>query len=220
MISVAADVERRARQSLGRSQDAIYTTVARLLAERHATGTLADIGCGTGDLWRAAAGGFARCIGIDAVRYDGLPADVDFRVADLDTTGLPMADGSVDVAAAVEVVEHLDNPRALVRELVRVVRRGGWIVVSTPNQLSVLSLLTLVVKGRFSAFQDGAYPAHRTALLEIDLRRIARDCRLRDEAIEYTCRGRVPLTPWHYPPAVARLAPRRLSDNIVLVARR
>ena len=53
-----------------------------------------------------------------------------------------------------------------------------------------------------------------------DLRRIARDCRLRDEAIEYTCRGRVPLTPWHYPPAVARLAPRRLSDNIVLIARR
>jgi 2-polyprenyl-3-methyl-5-hydroxy-6-metoxy-1,4-benzoquinol methylase len=220
MMPAATDVEGRARQSLGRSEAAIYLTVARLLADRGARGTLVDVGCGIGDLWRAVGGAFTRCIGIDAVRYEGLPGDVDLRVVDLDTSALPIPDASVDVAAAVEVIEHLDNPRALVRELVRIVRPGGWIVVTTPNQLSVLSLLTLVVKGRFSAFQDAAYPAHRTALLEIDLRRISRECRLRDETIEYTHRGRVPLTPWHYPTAVARLAPRRLSDNVVLIARR
>jgi 2-polyprenyl-3-methyl-5-hydroxy-6-metoxy-1,4-benzoquinol methylase len=220
MISAAPEVEHRARQSLGRSDQAIYRTVVRLLAGRGASGTVADVGCGTGDLWRALAGTFTRCIGIDAVRYDGLPIDVDFRLADLESTPLPIAEASVDAAAAVEVIEHLDNPRALVRELVRIVRPGGWIVVTTPNQLSALSLLTLVVKGRFSAFQDAAYPAHRTALLEVDLRRIARECRLRDETIEYTRRGRLPLTPWHYPTAVARLAPRLLSDNIVLIARR
>jgi 2-polyprenyl-3-methyl-5-hydroxy-6-metoxy-1,4-benzoquinol methylase len=220
MIPAATEVERRARQSRGQSDAAIYATVARLLIDRHAAGTLADVGCGTGDLWRAVGGIFTRCIGIDAVRYDGLPADVDLRIADLDTRSLPIADASVDVAAAVEVIEHLENPRALVRELVRIVRPGGWIVVTTPNQLSVLSLLTLVVKGRFSAFQDSAYPAHRTALLEVDLHRIARECRLRDEAIEHTRRGRMPLTSWHYPTAVARLAPRRLSDNVVLIARR
>jgi 2-polyprenyl-3-methyl-5-hydroxy-6-metoxy-1,4-benzoquinol methylase len=220
MIPVATDVERRARQSLGRSDDWIYKAVARLLADRHAGGILADVGCGSGDLWRAVSGVFTRVIGIDAVRYDGLPDTVDFRVADLDSARLPLDDGSVDVAAAVEVIEHLENPRAFVRELVRIVRPGGWIVVTTPNQMSALSLLTLVVKGRFSAFQDAAYPAHRTALLEIDLHRIASECRLRDHAIEFTRRGRVPLTRWHYPQALARLSPRRLSDNVVLIARR
>jgi 2-polyprenyl-3-methyl-5-hydroxy-6-metoxy-1,4-benzoquinol methylase len=220
MMPAATDVERRARQSLGRSENAIYATVARLLTERNAAGTLADIGCGTGDLWRTVNGTFARCLGVDAAHYDGLPPGVELRVADLDAGALPIADASVDAAAAVEVIEHLDNPRALVRELVRIVRPGGWIVVTTPNQLSVLSLLTLVLKGRFSAFQDAAYPAHRTALLAVDLRRIAGECRLRDTAIEYTCRGRVPLTPWHYPAVLARLAPGRLSDNVVLIARR
>ncbi len=220
MMPATTDVERRARQSLGRSDDAIYGTVARLLSERGAAGTFADVGCGTGDLWRTVRSAFARCVGVDAVRYDTLPDDVDLRIADLDTGALPIADASVDVAAAVEVIEHLDNPRALFRELVRIVRPGGWIAVTTPNQLSVLSLLTLIVKGRFSAFQDAAYPAHRTALLEIDLRRMARESRLRDATIEYTRRGRVPLTPWHYPAAIARLAPRRLSDNIILIARR
>jgi 2-polyprenyl-3-methyl-5-hydroxy-6-metoxy-1,4-benzoquinol methylase len=220
MTAIATDVDRRARQSLGRSDEAIHSTVARLLADRDAAGTLADVGCGAGDLWRALSGRFAHCIGVDAARYDGLPGHLDFRLVDLDSARLPIADCSVDAAAAVEVIEHLENPRALLRELVRIVRPGGWVVVTTPNQLSVLSLLTLIVKGRFAAFQDRAYPAHRTALLDIDLLRIARECRLRDVEIAYTRRGRVPLTPWHYPMFVARRAPRRLSDNVVLIARR
>ena len=124
------------------------------------------------------------------------------------------------VNAAVEVIEHLENPRALIRELARVVKPGGWVIVTTPNQLSALSLLTLVAKGRFAAFQDGDYPAHRSALLAIDLVRIGRECRLRDEAIEYTGHGRVPLTAWHYPAALAPLAPQRFSANLILIARR
>jgi 2-polyprenyl-3-methyl-5-hydroxy-6-metoxy-1,4-benzoquinol methylase len=209
-------VEQRARLSLGRSHERIYLTVRDVLAARGVHGVLADVGCGTGDLWRALGGTFDSCVGVDALRYDGLPGDVDFHAADLDAARLPLPDASVDTAAAVEVIEHLENPRALVRELARIVRPGGWVVVTTPNQLSALSLLTLILKGRFSAFQDAAYPAHRTALLEIDLRRIMTECGLHDVAVAYTQLGRLPLTPWHYPEAVARLAPRRLSDNIVI----
>jgi len=219
-IAIAADVEARARQTLGRGHEAIHGMVARLLAARGAGGTLADIGCGTGDLWRATRGRFTRVVGVDAVRYDGLPDEVVFLPADLDGGRLPLDDDSVDVAAAVEVIEHLENPRALVRELTRITRPGGWVVVTTPNQLSALSLLALLLKGRFSAFQERDYPAHRTALLEIDLRRIAAECGLEDVAIAYSTRGRIPLTPWHYPGGVAGLFPRRLSDNLALVARR
>lgn len=215
-----ADVEQRARQSLGRSHTRIYRTVGDVLAADGAGGVLADVGCGTGDLWRALRGTFTSCVGVDAVRYDGLPEDVAFHAADLDVARLPLPDAGVDAAAAVEVIEHLENPRALVRELTRIVRPGGWVVVTTPNQLSVLSLLTLVTKGRFSAFQDAAYPAHRTALLEIDLRRIMTECGLHDLAVVYTALGRVPLSPWHYPAAFARLAPRQLSDNVVIAGRK
>jgi 2-polyprenyl-3-methyl-5-hydroxy-6-metoxy-1,4-benzoquinol methylase len=219
-VGAASDVEQRARQSLGRSHHRIYLTVAAVLAERGAAGALADIGCGTGDLWQALRGRFQSCVGVDAVRYDGLPQEVEFHPADLDARGLPLPDARVDAAAAVEVIEHLENPRAFVRELARIVRPGGWVVVTTPNQLSALSLMTLAVKGRFSAFQDDAYPAHRTALLEVDLRRIMTECGLRDLAVVYTRLGRLPLSGRHYPDAVAGLAPRWLSDNIVVVGRR
>lgn len=214
----AVDVEARARLSEGRADDAIHDAVARALRARGAHGTIADVGCGSGGLFRAAGDLFTRWIGVDAVRYDPLPGAIDFVAADLERSDLPLPDASVDAACAVEVIEHLENPRALVRELARVTRPAGWIVITTPNQLSLLSLATLAIKGQFSAFQDCDYPAHRTALLEIDLRRIASECGLRSIEIEYTRWGRVPLTGRHYPRRVAALAPRRLSDNVALVA--
>jgi hypothetical protein len=91
--------------------------------------------------------------------------------------------------------------------------------VTTPNQLSVLSLLTLITRQQFAAFQANAYPAHRTALLEIDLRRIAEECGLREVEIRYTAHGRMPLSSRHYPHALARRLPRLLSDNVALCAR-
>jgi hypothetical protein len=93
-------------------------------------------------------------------------------------------------------------------------------VISTPNQLSLLSLLTLAAKGRFSAFQDSEYPAHLTALLEVDLRRILSEAGLRDVRVAYTKHGRIPFTGAHYPAALANLAPQSLSDNVVAAGRR
>jgi 2-polyprenyl-3-methyl-5-hydroxy-6-metoxy-1,4-benzoquinol methylase len=216
----AGGAEARARQSLGSSERAIYDTVAQLFAGRNASGVLADVGCGTGNLAERVRSRFPRIIGVDIVRYDGLPAGVEFRPGDLDREPLPLADGEADAAAAVETIEHLENPRALMRELARIVRPRGTIVVTTPNQLSALSLLTLAVKQRFSAFQDVSYPAHRTALLEIDLRRIAAECGLEDVEIRYTRSGRVPMTGSHYPAALSGLSPRLFSDNVALCATR
>lgn len=212
-------LEVRARQSLGSSGSAIYRTVSTLLRERAAGGILADVGCGGGNLWRAIGDSFSRCIGLDAVHYDALPPEVVFVQADLDRLPLPLPDASADVVTAVEVIEHLENPRAFCRELVRTARPGGWVVVSTPNQLSLLSLLTLVVKRRFSAFQDGSYPAHITALLEVDLRRIAAESGLDRVDVRYTGEGRIPGTAAHYPAALAATFPRLLSDNVVLIGR-
>ena len=216
----AAALDVRARASLGSSEDPIYRAVEAALRARGASGTLADIGCGGGDLWTRLRSMFTHCIGVDAVHYAGLPVEIAFAQADLDRARFPLADASADVVAAVETIEHLENPRAFFRELHRIVRPGGWVVVTTPNQLSVLSLLTLVVKQRFSAFQDAAYPAHRTALLEVDLRRIAAECGLQQIAVAYTMSGRVPWTALHYPASLSRLFPRALSDNVLLIGRR
>jgi len=218
---VAPDVETRARASLGISDAAIYSMVARVVQEKCASGgTLLDVGCGAGQLWTYVREDFARYVGVDAVRYQDFPSGAEFHLVDLDTGRASLPEGCADVVAAVETIEHLENPRAFMRELTRMAKPGGWVIVTTPNQLSWLSLLTLVVKHRFSAFQDVHYPAHLTALLESDLRRIAAECGLADVQINYSLRGRLVLTPWHYPRFLARLFPRALSDNLLLVGRK
>jgi 2-polyprenyl-3-methyl-5-hydroxy-6-metoxy-1,4-benzoquinol methylase len=217
----AADVERRAQQSLGASEAAIYRMVARVLREQQVHGgVLVDVGCGTGQLRSYVSEYCDRYVGVDAVRYQDFPTDAEFHLADLDTGRASLPDACADVVLGVETIEHLENPRAFMRELVRLAKPGGRIVVTTPNQLSLLSLLTLVVKHRFSAFQDVHYPAHLTALIEIDLQRIAAECGLEDVKIEYSHRGRLVLTPWHYPLVLSRLFPRSLSDNLLLIGRK
>jgi 2-polyprenyl-3-methyl-5-hydroxy-6-metoxy-1,4-benzoquinol methylase len=219
--AAAATVEQRARLSLGTSHDAIYRMVRDALDARGIRGgRLVDVGCGSGSLWPVLADRFDRYCGLDAVRYDGFPREGEFHKVDLDAVAWPIGEGAGDVVAAVETIEHLENPWAFVRALVRIAVPGGSVVVTTPNQLSGLSVATLLVKRRFSAFQDAHYPAHRTALLESDLRRIAEAAGLRDLEIRYSHSGRLPLTPWHYPTGVARMAPRRLSDNLLIIGRR
>lgn len=199
--------------------------VRRALEARGARGTVVDLGCGSGRLGACLGDLASRYVGVDAVRYEGFPDAGEFLACDLDSGDLdsgavPLPSGAADIAVAVETIEHLENPRALVRELTRLATPGGWIVVTTPNQLSALSLATLVIKHRFSAFQDVSYPAHRTALLEVDLRRIAQECALTDASCEFSLQGRIPLTPWRWPRWVSRAFPCALSDNILLIARK
>jgi 2-polyprenyl-3-methyl-5-hydroxy-6-metoxy-1,4-benzoquinol methylase len=217
----ADSLEDRARATLGASDSAIHEMVADALsARRISRGRLVDVGCGRGDLWRALSSRFDRYCGVDAVRYDDFPPDADFLKVDLDAPGWPLADGEADVVTAVETIEHLENPWEFVRSLARLAKPGGWIVVTTPNQLSGLSLMTLVTKRRFSAFQDSMYPVHRTALLESDLRRIAGEAGLQEIDVAYSCRGRLPLSARHYPAALARRFPRALSDNVLVIGRK
>ncbi len=219
MTVVATDVEARARLSLGTSGDAIYSTVATLLAERKAGGVLLDIGCGTGNLGRAVGARFVRYLGADVVRYEDFPADGEFFRIDTNTGRVPVADGTADVVAAVETIEHVENPRAFARELTRAGRPGAWVVLTTPNQLSLLSKLTLLLLNEFNAFRAGSYPAHLTALLEVDLRRIAAECGWTDLTIRYTGSGRMPGSARHVPRWLSVRFPRAFSDNVALIAR-
>ena len=91
-------------------------------------------------------------------------------------------------------------------------------MVTTPNQLSLLSKLTLLIKNEFNAFQEspGCYPAHITALLEIDLIRIFQECGLTNIKIDYSNQGRIPFTSmnWH-----KSFYGRAFSDNLICIGK-
>ena len=108
-----------------------------LLAHLDAGMSLLDVGCGPGtitlDLARRVAPGMV--VGIDAADgvLDGARADaeaagvdnVTYRVADAYL--LPFDDGSFDVVHAHQVLQHLADPVAALREMSRVCRVGGLV---------------------------------------------------------------------------------------------
>lgn len=222
MVSaLAVDTERTAEQvaalSKGRSASPILEAAVRVLGTRvSSVDRLVDVGCGAGDLFRALGPNVGSYLGVDLVRYKGFPSagNAQFISADLNNQ-IPLEPGSADVVVSIETIEHIENPRAFMRELVRVVRPGGLILITTPNQLSLLSKLTLVVKDQFNAFTETNYPAHITALLEGDLRRIAIEVGLEAIQVTFTDSGRIPGTSWKWPQAML-FRGRRFSDNILV----
>jgi len=218
------DAGARAALSEGRSSDPVVSRVARALREIGPTfDRIVDLGCGEGAVGRTLAGLYREYVGCDVVRYRGfLESDsVRFKKADLNHPPYPVDAASADAVVSVETIEHLENPRALVREMTRIARPGGWVVVTTPNQLSIASKAWLVCRNQFQAFREapGLYPAHITALVEDDLRRIARECGLTSIGVRYTDHGRIPFTGAHWPRRWG-LRGRSFSDNVVLIGRR
>jgi 2-polyprenyl-3-methyl-5-hydroxy-6-metoxy-1,4-benzoquinol methylase len=210
--------EDAARSSEGHSEDAILAMVIRILEAEGAGGHLVDVGCGRGDLFWHLPSSITTYTGVDLVRYQGFPEvhRAALQIADLNQR-LPVADDAADVAVSIETIEHLENPRALFRELFRILKPGGLLVVTTPNQLSILSKLCLIVKDRHAAFQAVHYPAHITALLPSDLENIGREQKLEGVRTVYSDAGRIPGTALHWP---APLKGRLFSDNVACVARR
>ena len=219
MNAMNSTVVERAVASKGGSSEAIYRMVSRVLTRRHTGGgTLLDVGCGSGELRAYVAPFISEYIGADVIRYNGFPADATYLQIDLDAGRVPLLDASAEVVVAVETIEHLENPRAFFRELYRLTKPGGLILVTTPNQLTLTSLLTLIIKREFNAFQKapGLYPAHITALLEIDLLRIAHENSLQDAEIDYSDSGRMPFTARQWPATI--FGGRLFRDNVLLAA--
>ena len=64
------------------------------------------------------------------------------------TRPLPYGDGAFDVAITLEGVEHIDTLEAFLKELRRVTKRGGRLILSTPNILCLRSRVAYALAGQ------------------------------------------------------------------------
>lgn len=116
----------------------------------------------------AGEGFFSRMLGDFIRREYGIPPSTVLRACDLFPehfkyaevpcdkvnldNSLPYAADSFDVACSIEVVEHVENQFAYVRELYRIIRPGGRAIVTTPNILNINSRLRFFHSGFWLLF--------------------------------------------------------------------
>jgi len=79
-------------------------------------------------------------------------ADVAIAHAVFSFDRLSFEDDKFDLVTCTEVLEHVENFRHAVREAGRVLKPGGWLVVSTPNVLSLKSRWAFFTRGLFTYF--------------------------------------------------------------------
>ena len=144
--------------------------VVRHTAEAHmnfmsrvpGTGRLIDVGCSTGQFLNLArASGYA---------VSGIEFSDDSRLFAADHFGLEVEPGSihntaqepgsVDFVTMFDVIEHVRDPMADMRAAFRLLRPGGWFVLSTPNIDGLFPCLSRPLASRLDYWPHPEPPYH------------------------------------------------------------
>lgn len=226
--SDSADLlERRlysARCAGGTSSSCIKTLILNLINKKHFEGIALDFGAGKGELLdllnREAI--FDKLIGADIIeRPAQLNKDIAWYQQDLNQP-LVIQGELPSLVICSEVIEHLENPRAIFRELHRLLAPQGHLLMTMPNQESLRSYVGLILGGHFTSFLGNSYPAHITALLRLDLERICKETGFSSPSFYYTNRGGLPKLPtvsWQRI-SFGLMRGRLFSDNIAMLAQK
>jgi len=125
--------------------------IALSLVEGTPRGRALDLGAGQGALSQALRErGFdvtAADVNLEQFRARNVP----FAKLDLNRP-LPFPEEKYELVLAVEILEHLEAPRAFVREIFRVLKPGGLAVVTTPNITSIPSRILFLATGFFDLY--------------------------------------------------------------------
>lgn len=215
---------RAAIASGGKSADSIYEAALSFINEAELEGKLLEFGAGKGGLVPSLLRRkkFSKVVCADLYpKPSDLDKDVDWIVADLNQP-LNIKEETFDVIISLEVIEHLENPRAVFREFFRLLKPGGRLLITTPNQESIRSYCGLIFGGHFTAFLGASYPAHITALVRMDIDRIGVEAGFRRPEFRYTNSGKLPkMTNFTWQQlSFGSLKGRLFSDNILALTSR
>jgi SAM-dependent methyltransferase len=132
-----------------RAHEINLENIERLLEPGRPGTSLLDLGCDDGALTVrfGAVVGTNELHGVEIVESQGRLASergVEVRAADLNES-LPYDDETIDIVCSNQVIEHLAEADNFVREIFRVLRPGGYAVVSTENLASWHNIASLLV---------------------------------------------------------------------------
>jgi SAM-dependent methyltransferase len=86
-------------------------------------------------------------------------------------------DQQFDLVEAIEIIEHLHNPRHFISNCLSALKSGGYLLVTSPNTESWLSRIRFLRDGHFLWFEEADYHAygHLTPIFSWQMAQICRE---------------------------------------------
>lgn len=184
--------------------------------------SLLDFGAGKGELINILKKfDFLEVSGVDLLKKPkSLNKDIKWYQFDLNNKF--KIKNKFDFVICSETIEHLENPRHILRTIYNILKKRGILILTMPNNRSLRSYFSLILKDHFVAFLDTCYPAHITAILEKDLIRICKEIGYKKPKIYFTNFGVIPkltFATWQKI-SLGLLKGRYFSDNLIMVVKK
>ena len=210
-------------QAAGSSENEIYLSVLDKIKAHNmldSAKSLLDIGCGKGHFLKILNSNFKGkdLTGSDLFDYSSeLSFDTKWVKQDLNLKPSENFQ-KYEIVTAIEVIEHLENPRKFIREFSQLLTPGGFFVITTPNLESFTSLISFFLRGYHSAFGDRSYPAHITAVSARDINLMVNENNGLKVIEQYFIpNGRVPGNVIKWKSFFPFLQGKRFSDNYITI---
>jgi SAM-dependent methyltransferase len=132
-VTIGTGLLGRAAFALRCAFDVQLATICRFLKPRLAQfrGDVLDVGCGAMP-FRPLMPDHVRYTGIDVPQAASFGMVRDPQIVDFDGRTIPFDDASFDFLLCTEVLEHAEDPVALVAEMLRVLRPDGMLIATVP----------------------------------------------------------------------------------------
>lgn len=218
MGAIGYDAQAYAQREKGYSPELIRDAVWEM-GGRNATGIVLDVGSGEGGWIKRLKENVAvrHIISTDIVDDGASRIDrVAFHLIDVSCALLPCSPSTVDWVFALEVIEHLANPRHFIMEAYRSLKKSGKLLITTPCNESITARLSFLFRGYFPAFCEHDYrvSGHITPITELDLRRMATETGFKQVEFYYPLPGRIPKSNIYWQRVLPRLRGKLWSDTL------
>lgn len=146
----------RERQYENQADKIALKRLLRFVPEK---GRLIDIGAGFGRLASVYAPQFGKCVLIDPSVRMLAEAQNRFKKQNLQfvkayVEKLPFKDKSFDVAIFIRILHHLKSPSLALKEAVRILKPGGFLILEFANKLHFKARLKACLRFDFGYFSD------------------------------------------------------------------
>lgn len=149
-------------------------TIIEILNSLPSKGKLLNLGGGTGQV-----SDIFKEIGFDVYNLDieikeenKNEKNIKFNLNSIEP--IPVEQKSFNVVICQEIIEHIENPWKLFRDVKNVIEPNGLFIISTPNVLSIKSKIRFLVSGFFEWFTPDCFEYHINPIFDWEIKLIAK----------------------------------------------